>query len=71
MTPADFIDARHAMGLTQRQLAERLGVSTRAVQHWEAGTRKPHRAAEALLQIFKDHPQLQERRPDHAGARRD
>lgn len=49
MTPADFIAARRAMGLTQRALAERLGVSTRAVQHWEAGTRPVPRYAERAM----------------------
>lgn len=60
MTPSDFTAARHAMGLTQRQLAERLCVTTRAVQYWEAGKRKPHRSIEALMQIFIDHPQIKD-----------
>ena len=35
--PADAIrSARHGLGLSQRQLARALGVSLRALQHWEA-----------------------------------
>lgn len=32
---------RHRRGWTQRRLAAELGVTGRAVQRWEAGTRKP------------------------------
>lgn len=48
MTPNDIIAYRHAQphrkvrgkahkGISQRQLAERLGVSTKSVQNWEQG----------------------------------
>lgn len=33
---------RTALRLTQAALADRLGVTKRAVQHWEAGHRTPH-----------------------------
>lgn len=33
--------ARDHLGLTQVEFARRLGVSTRAVQTWEAGEREP------------------------------
>ena len=41
--------ARRAAGLTQVELAQRLGVTARAVQHWEAGTRAMPLAAWILL----------------------
>ncbi|MGY1708666.1 helix-turn-helix domain-containing protein [Geodermatophilus sp. SYSU D00758] len=41
-TPAGL---RRAAGLTQRELALHLGVSTRTVAHWEAGTRPVPRVA--------------------------
>lgn len=38
MTPAqEVISLRAASGLTQDQLARRLGVSTRTLQRWERG----------------------------------
>jgi DNA-binding XRE family transcriptional regulator len=37
--------------LTQKQLAEYLGVTLRTIQHWEAGTRKPKKSIYMLLGI--------------------
>ena len=37
MTPAEFLAARAALGLTQGSIASALGVARRTVQHWEAG----------------------------------
>lgn len=34
-------DARKAAGLTQRQLAERLGVSNTSISNWEKGLSRP------------------------------
>lgn len=34
-------EARHAAGLSQRELAEKTGYTTSAVQAWELGTRHP------------------------------
>ena len=36
-----FVTLRTALGLTQTALAELLGVTDRAIQRWEAGTRSP------------------------------
>ena len=36
-----FVTLRTALGLTQSALAEQLGVTDRAIQRWEAGTRSP------------------------------
>jgi transcriptional regulator with XRE-family HTH domain len=35
-------EARSQAGLSQRQLAEAVGVTVRAVRFWEAGQREPH-----------------------------
>ncbi len=35
--------------LTQKQLAEKLGVTIRTIQHWEAGTRIPKKHVLMLL----------------------
>lgn len=37
MTPDDLRDLRQALGLTQRGLAERLGVPQATVWRWESG----------------------------------
>lgn len=37
MSPEQFTAARKAMGLTQTELAERFGVTSRAIQDLEAG----------------------------------
>jgi DNA-binding transcriptional regulator YiaG len=42
MTPAQFVQARAALGMTQRQLAEALRLGEdggRAVRRWETGDR--------------------------------
>ncbi len=40
---------RHDLHLTQAALAERIGVTSRAIQHYEAGTRAPEPAPLAAL----------------------
>jgi transcriptional regulator with XRE-family HTH domain len=39
--PGRLRELRQAAGLTQKQLAEKAGVSQRAVSHWEQGLREP------------------------------
>ena len=41
MTPADIRAWRSAMGYTQQQAAQALGVSMRTVKAWEAGFAAP------------------------------
>jgi DNA-binding transcriptional regulator YiaG len=50
MTPADIITIRKALGLTQTELGEALGVTMRAVQHYELGTRKIPKPIQLLLE---------------------
>jgi transcriptional regulator with XRE-family HTH domain len=49
MTPSDLIATRKTLGLTQTELGEAIGVSLRAIQHYEAGTRKIPKPIEKLL----------------------
>ncbi len=42
--------ARNALGLTQGQLAAKLGVSRPAVNQWESGAREP-RGVDALVRL--------------------
>jgi putative transcriptional regulator len=44
-------EARTRTGLSQKQFAEVLGVSTRTLQEWEQGRRQPSGAARSLLAI--------------------
>jgi len=50
--------ARAKSGLSQSQFARVLGVSTRTLQDWEQGRRKPSGAARALLTIAARHPEV-------------
>jgi DNA-binding transcriptional regulator YiaG len=53
-TAAEEVRAiRERLGLTAAELAKRLGVTTRAVQHWEAGTREPGGAALKLMRRMR------------------
>jgi putative transcriptional regulator len=45
-------------GATQRAFAAAIGVTTRAVQNWEQGKRKPSGPARVLLAIVDRHPGL-------------
>ncbi|MBQ8507497.1 MAG: helix-turn-helix transcriptional regulator [Clostridia bacterium] len=49
----NMIDARAAAGLSQQELAEKVGVKARQVQRWEKGTSKPSPASlEKLDALF-------------------
>src|SRR5580765_1044520 len=45
---------RAQLGLTQEQLAERLGVSFASVNRWEGGGNKPQKAAWARIEALAD-----------------
>jgi transcriptional regulator with XRE-family HTH domain len=45
-------ESRRAIGLTQQQVADRLGVSRRAVSEWETDLRKPHVSIPALAALY-------------------
>ena len=48
---------RSRLGLTQRQLADKMHVSERTIQNWEAGKTVPGKPqAEALEQLFAEVP---------------
>ena len=49
---------RRTRMLTQRELAEQVGVTLQAVQHWEAGTRFPRPAQQRkLCEVLKVGPE--------------
>ena len=51
-------ETRHKAGLSQRQFAETIGISVNTLKSWEQGQRKPSGAAEALLTLLGNHPEL-------------
>lgn len=49
MTPEEFRATRKSTGLTQAELANRMGVALRTLAYWEAGTKPISKAMENLL----------------------
>jgi putative transcriptional regulator len=45
-------------GLSQAVFAQVLNVSTKTVQSWEQGSRKPSQAALRLIQVFRQNPSV-------------
>ena len=54
------ISARQSIGLTQTQFARLLNVSVHSVQDWEQGRRSPTGAAQTLLRVARNHPEVLE-----------
>lgn len=55
---SEVTNARAKSGLSQSQFAQVLGVSTRTLQEWEQGRRKPSGAAQSLLAIAAKRPDV-------------
>jgi putative transcriptional regulator len=55
---AHIIRLRHRLNYSQAMFARLLNVSTKTVQAWEQGTRKPSDAALKLLAVAEKHPDL-------------
>jgi putative transcriptional regulator len=53
---ADVIRLRQRLNMTQGVFAQALNVSTKTLQSWEQGTRRPSQAALRLLQVLKEKP---------------
>jgi putative transcriptional regulator len=51
-------DVRISLGMTQVTFAEVMGVSTKTVEAWEAGTNKPIGSARRFLSVLKSDPSL-------------
>lgn len=56
--PSSAQDIRKKLGLSQDAFAGLIGVSTRTLQDWEQGRRKPQGPAKALLRIVEKHPEV-------------
>ena len=51
-------EIRYSTNLPQKHFAELIGVTQRAVEAWEAGTRKPTGSAKRLFQLIERDPGL-------------
>ena len=58
VTPTDAMQARARMALSQSQFAQLLGVSVRTLQEWEQGRKKPTGAAQTLLRLAVQTPEV-------------
>ncbi len=67
--PATLRGIRATLDLTQEQLAERLGVSFTTVNRWEAGVRRPQRAARLAIAALAAESGVDGAVPDGAPAK--
>lgn len=51
-------EARAKVGVSQSAFAELLGVSLRTLQDWEQGRRRPAGAAQTLLPVASQYPEV-------------
>ncbi|HSW69451.1 MAG TPA: type II toxin-antitoxin system MqsA family antitoxin [Gammaproteobacteria bacterium] len=57
----DIIDVksiRKNLNLSRPEFADRYGFSSRTLQHWEQGDRRPHGAAKVLLVLLQREPEV-------------
>ncbi len=52
----ELTEIRLGSGMSQAVFARMLNVSTKTVQSWEQGARKPSQAALRLIQVFRQDP---------------
>ncbi len=52
----ELIELRLGSQMSQANFARLLNVSTKTVQSWEQGTRKPSQSALRLIQVFRQDP---------------
>ncbi len=53
---SDAREARHKLGLSQREFASFIGTGVGTVRKWELGTRQPSGAARTLIEVIKAEP---------------
>ena len=58
IAPKEVTSLRTKSGMSQAVFARVLNVSTKTVQSWEQGERKPSHAALRMLQVFRANPTL-------------
>jgi len=58
VTVPPVVETRQKLGLSQAEFAELLGVSKRTLQEWEQGRREPSGAAQTLIKIAAQRPEV-------------
>ncbi len=58
VTYPPIVNTRQKTGLSQRQFAEKLGISVNTLKSWEQGQRKPSGAGMALMRLLDKRPEL-------------
>ncbi len=66
MTPQEFGQAREALGLTQAALAVELGLTPRAIKHYDGGTRTIPRIVELAIAALRPRRSLRHPRVGNA-----
>ena len=56
--PSPTKTIRKRLNLSQSAFASLMGVSSRTIQDWEQGRRKPQGPAKSLLRIAEQHPEV-------------
>ena len=54
----EVVQARQITGMSQAEFASALSISKRTLQEWEQGRRSPSGAAQALIRIARNHPEV-------------
>lgn len=54
MEPKEVLELRTSLGLTQGEMAERVGVNRTSVTHWENGRHAPSGPALRLLAMLRE-----------------
>ncbi len=54
----EVLEARHRTGLSQQEFAKVLHISKRTLQEWEQGRRQPSGAAQSLIRIALQRPEV-------------
>lgn len=54
----EFKKRRVQMGLTQQELADKLGVSKRTLEGWDQGRHEPNGAVLILMKVIEDEEDL-------------
>jgi putative zinc finger/helix-turn-helix YgiT family protein len=63
LAPEEIREQRKALGLTQEQLAVRLGVAQETLSRWETGAQIQQRSLDNLLRLFFTLPAVREALP--------
>jgi len=67
MEPIELLRQKRHLGMTNKKLAEFLGVSERAVEYWLAGKRKIPLSVKHALAWFNEHQRKFPLRAPHEG----